>query len=88
MELQEWKGGSEPTREQVYKDTLTGPRFALTGDLSESLRKQVRNGIMHDAETRNRWLVKKTVPCDAVGQKSENGDYELNRTKFRVKSRI
>ena len=51
---------------QVYQDILTGPSFGWTAPQSQSFRKQVRNGIMHDAETRKRWLVEKTVPRDAI----------------------
>jgi hypothetical protein len=42
----------------------------------------VRNGIMHDAETRSRWRVEKTVPTTVIPQKDTNGDYQLNRTQF------
>jgi hypothetical protein len=76
------KGVPKNREEQVYRDILTGPSFGLTAELSENFRKWVRNGIMHDAETRNRWLVEKTVPRDVVAQKNRNGDYVLNRTKF------
>jgi hypothetical protein len=67
---------------QVYHDILTGPRFNFTPDLSESFRELVRNGIMHDAETRSRWLVEKTYPRYAVARENKNGDYVVNRTKF------
>lgn len=71
--------GAEP---QVYQDILTGSSFGWTAPQSQSFRKLVRNGIMHDAETRNRWLVEKTVPRDVILRKNKNGDYQLNRTKF------
>ena len=80
--LHAWKGGPEGKERQVYRAILTGPRFSLSADLTDSFRDLVRNGIMHDAETRNRWLVEKTVPSDVIAQKRENGDYVLNRTKF------
>jgi hypothetical protein len=67
---------------QVYQDILTGPYFGWTSLQSEDFRRLVRNGIMHDAETRSRWLVKRTVPRDVIARKNKNGDYELNRTKF------
>jgi hypothetical protein len=68
--------------QQVYQEILTGKSFGLSPDLSENFRDQVRNGIMHDAETRKRWLIEKTVPHDAIAQQTKNGDYVLNRTKF------
>lgn len=66
----------------VYQDILTGPHFGWTSLQSEDFRRLVRNGIMHDAETRSRWLVKRTVPRVVIARKDKNGDYELNRTKF------
>jgi hypothetical protein len=67
---------------QVYQEILTGKAFGLSAELSEKFRDLVRNGIMHDAETRNRWLIEKTVPRDTIAQQGKNGDYVLNRTKF------
>jgi hypothetical protein len=67
---------------QVYRDILTHQPFGWTDELSESFRKRVRNGIMHDAETRNGWLVEKTVPANVIVSKDKNGDQVLNRTKF------
>ena len=67
---------------QAYQDILTGPRFGWTASQSEGFRTLVRNSIMHDAETRNRWLVEKTIPRDVILRKNDNGDYKLNRTKF------
>jgi hypothetical protein len=75
------KAAPSHKEQQVYRDILTSPSFGLTAELSENFRKLVRNGIMHDAETRSRWIVEKTVPGDVVVQKNEQGDYVLNRTK-------
>ena len=68
--------------EQAYQQILTGPHFGWTDSQSEDFRQLVRNGLMHDAETRSRWLVKKTVPRDVIVRKDANGDYALNRTRF------
>jgi hypothetical protein len=67
---------------QAYQDILTGPHFGWTPSQSEDFRNLVRNGVMHDAETRSRWLVRKTVPRDAIVRKNKDGNCELNRTKF------
>jgi hypothetical protein len=67
---------------QVYQEILTGKDFGLSPELSEKFRELVRNGIMHDAETRNRWLIEKTFPRDTIAHQKKNGDYVLNRTKF------
>ena len=66
----------------MYQDILTGPSFGWTAPQSQDFRELVRNAIMHDAETRNRWLVEKTVPRDVILRQNKNGDYQLNRTKF------
>lgn len=41
---------------QVYRDILTGPTFGWNEAESDSFRDFVRNGLMHDAETRGGWL--------------------------------
>jgi len=66
---------------QVYRDILRGAHFGWTDSQSDDFRKFVRNGLMHDAETRSRWLVKKTVPRNAILE-ARDGGYVLNRTKF------
>jgi hypothetical protein len=76
------KGVPRRGEKQVYREILAGPSFRLTAAQSDSFRELVRNGIMHDAETRNRWLVEKTIPRDVLVRKNKNGDYVLNRTKF------
>lgn len=67
---------------QVYQDVLMGPPFDWKQAESDSFREFVRNGIMHDAETRRRWLVEKTVPRDSIAKKDKDGNFVLNRTKF------
>ena len=67
---------------QVYRDILMGPTFCWKEAESDSFREFVRNGIMHDAETRRGWLVEKTVPWNAIAKKDKDGNYVLNRTKF------
>lgn len=72
-----------PRRErQVYRKILTDPRFGWTAALSDSFREYVRNGIIHDAETRRGWLIGRTTPSGVVPQPVKTGGYRLNRTKF------
>ena len=68
--------------QQVYQDILTGPRFGWTATLCEEFRTRVRNGIIHDAETRSRWCVQKTVPSSVLPERSTAGNILLNRTRF------
>jgi hypothetical protein len=77
-------GKAVPRRreQQVYRDILTGPRFAWTEALSEDFRQFVRNGVIHDAETRKGWLVSKAIPPSVVPRLERDGGYRLNRTKF------
>jgi hypothetical protein len=76
-------GKSVPSRQeqQVYKEILSGQNFRWKEDQCESFRQFVRNGIMHDAETRNGWLLVKADP-DSVVPAGKAGEYRLNRTKF------
>jgi hypothetical protein len=67
---------------EVYREMLTGSLFGLTNEQSDSFRKFVRNGLMHDAETRSRWLIEQTMPRDAIIARNDSGDHILNRTKF------
>lgn len=66
--------------EQVYRDILTRPHFRFTKAQSDGF-VALRNGIMHDAETRNQWLIEKTIPSEAILRRNKGG-YILNRTKF------
>jgi hypothetical protein len=67
---------------QVYRVMLMSPGFRWSEVQADSFRELVRNGIIHDAETRSRWLIEKTVPHTAVPRLNKQGDYVLNRTKF------
>ncbi len=77
-------GKSVPKRQeqQVYASILSGPRFKWPAAEAEAFRQFVRNGVIHDAETRSRWLVEKTVPRGAIVRQTSDGDYQLNRTNF------
>jgi hypothetical protein len=72
----------EKAYKQVYREILTGPGFGWSTHFSDSFHDLVRNGIMHDAETRNRWLVAKTVPLDVIPRRKLSGDHQINRTRF------
>jgi hypothetical protein len=66
---------------QVYRDILTGPGFDLTPDQSDSFREFVRNGLIHDSETRARWLVKRIGPEGVIVWTNGQG-IQVNRTLF------
>lgn len=77
-------GEAAPRRgeQQVYRDILTGSAFGWSAAQSEDFRLFVRNGVMHDAETRSGWVVEKMIPKDAIVKQNARGQYVLNRTKF------
>ena len=66
---------------KVYRSILTRPIFRFTEKQSDQFLAQIRNGIMHDAETRHHWLIETTIPAKAILQRN-GGGYILNRTKF------
>lgn len=70
------------TEKKVYADILTGEGFGLTIEQSESFRRFVRNGLMHDAETRGRWRVQSSTPSHGIIEQRENGDSLINRSRF------
>ena len=65
----------------LLKGELGSRELRFTSDQAEQFRKCVRNGIIHDAETRNRWIIR---PGDSTGQilSVENGSVSLNRSAF------
>ncbi|PYT30077.1 MAG: hypothetical protein DMG57_09485 [Acidobacteria bacterium] len=69
---------------QVYRDILTGPSFGWTADQSQSFRELVRNSIMHDAETRKRWLVGRTVPRGVIPPIKKTGEYQLPTQPYEI----
>jgi len=69
-----------------------GPDALLTGKLGNSglqftteqarkFRESVRNGIVHDAETRSGWIIRPGEPGGKI-LTSEGGNIALNRTAF------
>jgi hypothetical protein len=75
----------EPSTARAFKDFLRkSPHFSkdfknseIAGDFSQS----VRNALLHEAETRSGWIIRKTDPKDHILRKIKDG-YVLNRTKF------
>ena len=68
--------------ECVYRDMLTSTPFGWSVDQSDSFRKFIRNGLMHDAETRGGWIVERTIPKDTIVTQNPGGKYVINRTTF------
>lgn len=78
------KGKAVPHRRErdVYREILSGRRFKWSEEVSDNFREFVRNGLMHDAETRGLWLVEATIPKEAIVRGDAGSGYVLNRTEF------
>lgn len=61
---------------------LRRPAFggAFNDAIAKSFAKGIRNGILHDAETR-KWLIWRDKPAGKIVERKENG-YALNRSRF------
>ena len=77
-------GKAVPKRHEreVYREMLSGRRFGWPQVQIDDFRLFVRNGLMHDAETRNRWLVEMTTPRNSIAAQNAAGDYNINRSSF------
>jgi len=80
--FKEGKPVPKRSERQVYRDLLTGPNFGFTEKQSDAFREFVRNGLMHDAETRGRWRIEKTIPKGTIIERNTHGDYVINRSRF------
>lgn len=68
--------------EDVYREMLSTKQFEWPAKQIDDFRKFVRNGLIHDAETRNHWLVEMTVPKTSIAESNPAGGYMINRSKF------
>ena len=71
-----------PTARSFTQFLKNSPHFKdFTGKARNSFSQQIRNGLLHDAETRGGWLIRMCEPSDRIVER--RGDkYLLNRTKF------
>jgi len=74
-------GASTRDTQKVYRTVLTAPPFCFSDALAKAFYENVRNGIIHDTETRKGWIIRmeaqsQTVVCDGAGS------HILNRTMF------
>jgi len=53
----------------------------FNGKARRSFSIQIRNGLLHDAETRGRWLIRENDPRDKILER-RGEEYVLNRTRF------
>jgi hypothetical protein len=74
-----------PSTARAFKDFLgNSPYFNAdfrNNEIRGDFAKNVRNGLLHEAETRHGWLIKRSDPPDHIFRK-EPGGCVLNRSKF------
>jgi hypothetical protein len=44
--------------------------------------KNVRNGLIHDSETRHQWFIERSKPAGKIVERDPSGNYTLNRNLF------
>lgn len=67
----------------VYKQFLSNRKhFAFDPAVASSFCENVRNGMMHDTETRRKWLIEMTKPEGKIVDKVGDGSFILNRSLF------
>jgi hypothetical protein len=81
-----FKGKSEGDTKEVYTSFLQGKltdtkTFSFDKDTAVSFYCNVRNGILHDTETRKGWIIEQTKPASSIVE-SIGDSFVLNRTKF------
>jgi len=75
----------EPSTARAFKDFLSRSPYFNTefrnSDIRGDFAINVRNALLHEAETRHGWLIQRTVPPNQI-LRSVDGGYVLNRTNF------
>jgi hypothetical protein len=82
-----FKGKSEGKTKKIYKSFLTGSltgtgNFSLDENTAKSFYEDVRNGIIHDTETRKNWIIEQTKPAKLIVERNAAGNFVLNRSNL------
>jgi hypothetical protein len=75
--------GSQKTK-KIFKEFLKRPAFGrefVDDSVASSFAEGVRNGILHEAETR-RWVIRRNEPAGRIVRELGHGRYLLNRVEF------
>lgn len=75
------QGRATKDTKAAYMAMLTTPEFGFDRRLAEAFYENIRNGIVHDTETRRKWVVR-LVPQEHIVEQDANDNYVLNRTMF------
>jgi hypothetical protein len=65
-------GASTHKTSTAYKAILMAPPFCFDEDLATAFYENVRNGIVHDTETRNGWMIRMT-PQSRIVERDGSG---------------
>jgi hypothetical protein len=74
-------GASTRDTRTAYKSILMAPPFCFDESLATEFYENVRNGVVHDTETRKGWMIRMT-PQTQIIEKDAFGIWILNRTMF------
>jgi hypothetical protein len=80
-------GESTRDTKRAYCTILMKPPFSFDEDLARSFYENVRNGIVHDTETRKGWLIRITRRTRIV-ERDASGTWILDRTKFHTALKV
>jgi hypothetical protein len=67
----------------VYEAFLTGSKhFGFDRKTARLFCENIRNGLIHDTETRKKWLIEQTQPPGKIIEQDSEGNFVLNRSLF------
>ncbi len=76
------QGTSTKDTKAAYRSLLPSIDPGFDNSTVESFIKNVRNGIVHDSETRGKWLIERDRPSAGTVEKDSSGNFVLNRVQF------
>jgi hypothetical protein len=76
------QGSSTMNTKAPYLAILPSTELGFDKTTAESFIENIRNGIIHDAETRGKWLIEMSRPATGVVERDSFGNHVLNRTHF------
>jgi hypothetical protein len=76
------QGTSTMDTRAAYRSLLRSIDCGFDDSTVESFIDNVRNGIIHDTETRGKWLIERDRPTVGTVEKDPSDHFVLNRVKF------
>jgi hypothetical protein len=75
-------GASTMDTKAPYRAILPLPELGFDSATVESFIEDVRNAMVHDTETRKRWLIEMNLPAIGIVERDSSGNFVLNRRHF------